>query len=143
VSINELKNYLQIGCQFAISQGGKFLDHSVKVLHRTAVQVTQSERLAGALVLIANPLFLELTLYLTCKIEEKLCPQVNEQEEVKLSHSFIVLTMASSLMVGMNMLLCRGVRLPLSSWAIAVMSVTACVCYTLFHLCIAKEVGSH
>lgn len=62
ISVDEIKNQLQVMYQSSKEQVGRFLNYTVKVLNRSLELVRQDTRLAIPTIIVANILFIETTM---------------------------------------------------------------------------------
>ena len=136
INIDGIKSQLQQGYEFVADQTGKLAHHSVRLLKQALERIRGDSRLAVATVVVANILFFEIA-FLVTKIADKLFesffgPEDNRSERTIMINSFIVVTMISSLLVGMNVALYRGLQSPLSPLVTAAVSTATCVSYILF-----------
>ncbi len=140
ISMDGIKDYLQIGSgfQFAAEQMGKLADRMVKVLKQALEYVRQDAYLAGATVVIANIVFLETAILVTRLANKILVCLFGSEEKwsktVITVHSFFILSEISSLVIGMNIALYQGIKMPLSPLAVVAISITTCATYILFDL---------
>lgn len=138
INMNGLKNHLQALYQFGIEQIGKLQDHTVKFLKRGLEIVRKDPKAAGATIVLANILIFESAL-LVAKVADRCFiglfgPESNWGEKAILFNSFVSLSIISSLVVGMNIALYRGLKSPLTPLATAAISTATCASYILFRL---------
>jgi hypothetical protein len=146
INVDSIKNYFQMGYQFAIEQGGKLGDYSIQVLKQALDHIKQDSHLAGATVVVSNIFFLETALLITNLVNQSvMCLFGSEDkcsERAILAHSFAVLTINVSLIIGMNVALYQGLRLPVKPFVTAAISTATCTSYILFRLFRANANGA-
>lgn len=133
-NVTEIREQLSIGFQITLEQCGKLSNHSVRIIKEALEPIKHDLRLAGAIVVVANIVFFEIALRLT-KLSDKLFSKyVNSEENCK---NIFALTLFSSLMIGINVGLSKGLQLsPLVTAGISTATVFS---YILFKFCIAPD----
>ena len=134
ISIDGIKNQLQVMYQSSKEQVGHFLNYTVRVLNRSLELVRQDTRLAIPTIIVANILFFE-TAVLVAKIAMKIIDSLfdlhGKQEDYAIYGAWAAVL---SSIVAMNILLYRGLKLPLSPLATAAISTATFVSYFYFRV---------
>lgn len=138
INLDGVKPYFQVGYQFVLDQGGKFAHHTVRVLNEALRYIRQDSRLAGVTVAVANILFLETAVRMITLVDKASAylfgPEEKWSERAKGFNALVVLTMVSSLLVGMNVALYRGLKSPLTPLATTAIGTATCTSYVLLRL---------
>lgn len=138
INVDGIKNHLRHAYQFVINQYGKLAGHTVRILTPILAHIRQDARLAFGTVVVANVIFFEIT-YLITSLANKILVRLFGSEDQLSERSigiraFVLLSFASSLFVGMNMVLHRTLQPSLSPFVSTAVSTTACVGMILFHM---------
>lgn len=140
ININEVRTCFQteMGFRLVVEQTGELAERSVKVLKQALEYVRQDVRLAGITVAVANVMFLETAVLVAgladCILVRYLGPEEKWSKRTISVNSFVILSLAFSLLIGMNIALYQGLKLPLNPLVTVAISIASCASCMLFHM---------
>lgn len=140
VQFDEIRNHLLVGYQFVKDKTGLLAHHSVKAFDHALFEIRQDVRLAILTVAITNVIFIKTICLMTSLTDQFFMRYFGQDEgqdegrNERVGVKFVILTMISSLLVGMNVVLYRKLQSPLSPLASAAVVTATCAGYIFFHL---------
>jgi hypothetical protein len=146
INFSGIKNQVVAGYQYAKDQAGILGNHMIRFLKPVLESIRQDGRLACVTVAAFNLLFLKVAIEIADLADRLflrvLGPEKDWSQKGINTKSFILLTLVSSTIFLMNVVLHKGLRLPLSSSLTAAVSVGTLASYILFRLWIVTREGA-
>lgn len=157
INFESIKIYLHNEFQFAVVKGGELCGHAIKALNQGLMHLRKSAllagnqglanirhdvRLAGATVVVSNLAFIEIA-YLVASLADRgmkgvFGPNKNWSENGITTNAVFVTGIATSTLIGLNVVLYKGLKIPLTPALTLAISITTCASYVLARLCYAN-----
>lgn len=135
INFSIIKDRIQESPQFIWEKGGKLASRVVKECRKATKSIKQDPRLCGVTVGILNIAFLYTAFGITCLVEKlwtRWCGEEDPKEQTYPQvRDFSLLTVFSGVLVGLNVILFKGLKHSIGKWAFTAVSVASCTGYVL------------
>lgn len=143
INIDGIKNYLQASYQYALQQGGKLGGYTIEILKQGLEHIRRDACLAGLTIAATNILIVEIAQRIT-SVADRCLGVFGADEDLSegamLIKSVTVLSIFSSIIVGSNIALYKGLKAPLSPMAAGAISTATCLGYITLRFCQANKI---
>lgn len=131
ITISNIQDQIGFAYDYVCAKAGAFAGHVVTVYDQGLTLVRQDSRAAAGATFAANIAIFELAIRITTLVDEKIFPRIFADEGNRV-RGLLLLGVFSSIMIGLNVALAKGLQTKLKTVTIVAISIGAIACDMIF-----------